>query len=339
MASVVEPKTFNEKSERPLSVTTRRPTPQKAGGRATPETKPSLLPDSPPSGRESPSSPAEATPAPNKEALGPGGTASESGGIDIGGAAGSPSGKGATAGRAGSAVNSEVSVGTRSGQHDTSGYRDAPGTRPGGGKFQPAIPTPPLAIPAEAFRGLPFSLSEIYIEVDRYVLYGHNLRYGSSVPANEICLEGDLLRTRETTTFKRPVTDMSKCRTTREGDDEFITCPRDAETKVIVFNDYLFSPLVYGVRTCLSYDRSHCGLLDPGDGEQEYCRPADNLYQGIWAAGTKFDYRCTKSNVETFSHPLEYKVRYFRDEFMGYKVQREKRYYTPQLSRFRLARI
>jgi hypothetical protein len=127
--------------------------------RATPETKPSLLPDSPPSGRESSSSPAEATPAPNKEALGPGGTASESGGIDIGGAAGSPSGKGATAGRAGSAVNSEVSVGTRSGQHDTSGYRDAAGTRPGGGTFQPAIPTPPLAIPGEAFRGLPFSRS------------------------------------------------------------------------------------------------------------------------------------------------------------------------------------
>ena len=88
----VEPKTFNEKAERPLSVTTRRLRPQKADGRAATETKPSL-PDSPSLGRESSSSPARAMPGRTQESLGPGETASESGGVDIGGAPGSPSGK------------------------------------------------------------------------------------------------------------------------------------------------------------------------------------------------------------------------------------------------------
>ena len=319
----VQTKTINEKAERQIPGAARRPSAQNTELRASRETKPSL-PDSSSLAPESSSTPAEATPVPNEEAFGPGGTASQSGGIDIGSAGGSPSGKGTTAGGAGSAGNSAVSMGRGSGQHDTSGYRGAPGTRPGGGIFQPAIPTPPVKIPAEEFRGLPFALSEVYIEVDRYVLYGHNLRQGISVPANEICLEGDLLRTRETATFKRTVTDMSKCRTTREGDDEVVTCPSNAETKVILFNDYLFSPVVYGVRTCLSYDRSHCSLLDPGDGEREYCRPSDNLYQGIWAAGTKFDYKCTKLNVETFSHPLDYKIRFLRNAFVGHNVPSRK---------------
>lgn len=123
--------------------------------------------------------------------------------------------------------------GPGTGQHDTTGYRGAPGTRPGGGVFKPAIPAPPLKIPDEEFRGLPFAVSEVYIEIDPYVLYGHNLRHGISVPANEICLEGDLLRTTETATFKRTVTDISKCRMTREGDDEVVTCPRNAETKLL----------------------------------------------------------------------------------------------------------
>jgi hypothetical protein len=178
----VETKTFNEKAERPKSGATRQPSAQNAGVRAPRQKEPSL-PNSPPLGPESSSSPAEATPVPNEEAFGPGGTASQSGGIDIGSAGISPSGKGTTAGGAGSAGNSAVSTGPSSGQHDTSGYRGAPGTRPGGGIFQPAISTPPLKMPAEEFRGLLFALSEVYIEVDRYVLYGHNLRQGISVPS------------------------------------------------------------------------------------------------------------------------------------------------------------
>jgi hypothetical protein len=240
----------NQTAERAISRTTRGPRPQNSVERAVKETKPSL-PDSPPSGRDDSSSPAQTT-VPKEEALGPAGTALESGGIDIGAAGGSPSGKGTTIDRAGSAVNSAVSGETGSGEHDTTGYRGAQGTRPGGGIFQPAIPAPALKIPADEFRGSPFAVSEVYIEVDRYVLYGHNLRHGITVPANEICLEGDLLRTRETATFKRIVTDMSKCRMRREGDDEVVTCPSNAETKVIVFHDYLFSPVVYGVRTCSS---------------------------------------------------------------------------------------
>ena len=52
---------------------------------------------------------------------------SESGGIDIGGATGSPpAGKETTAGRAGSAVNSEVSVGTGSGQHQYNRLQGCP---------------------------------------------------------------------------------------------------------------------------------------------------------------------------------------------------------------------
>jgi hypothetical protein len=84
----------NQTAERAISRTTRGPRPQNSVERAVKETKPSL-PDSPPSGRDDSSSPAQA-----------------------------------------------------SGQHDTTGYRGAQGTRPGGGIFQPAIPAPPLKIPA-----------------------------------------------------------------------------------------------------------------------------------------------------------------------------------------------
>jgi hypothetical protein len=95
-----KPKTVDEKAKRPIASTTAIPRAQNADRRAFRETQPSLLSDSPPSSREVSSSPAEATVL-NQEAFGPGGTASESGGIDIGAAGGSPSGKRTTAGRAG----------------------------------------------------------------------------------------------------------------------------------------------------------------------------------------------------------------------------------------------
>jgi hypothetical protein len=136
----VETKSFNEKAERPISGATRRPRAQNAEVRAFRETQPSL-PNPPSLGRESSSSPAEATPVPHAEAVGPDGTALESGGIDIGSAGGSQSGKGTTPGRSGAAVDSaSVTTGSRIGQHDTSGYRGAPGTRSEADFFNPPFP-------------------------------------------------------------------------------------------------------------------------------------------------------------------------------------------------------
>ena len=63
-------------------------------------------------------------------------------------------------------------------------------------------------------------------------------------------------------------------------------------------------------------------------------RMATNV-DGIWAAGTMFHYPCTKSSSQTFSHPLQYEVRFvqhveFPDDRMRRRVLlREKRPVAP----------
>jgi hypothetical protein len=89
-------------------------------------------------------------------------------------------------------------------------------------------------------------------------------------------------------------------------------CPREAHTTVTTYNNYLSSPVTYSVNVCLLYDQSNCRWIYPDDGpEREICRPVD--YHGIWAQGTKFHYRCTKSTSQIHSHPLQYEVRFVQD--------------------------
>jgi hypothetical protein len=150
----------------------------------------------------------------------------------------------------------------------------------------------------------------IYLEIDFYILYGIDKRIGIPVPGTEVCIEGDQLRTKERMLITEVETDYSKCRVVDFGDDTppKTICPPEAETRIVHFNHYASSPLVYSIKTCLEYDQSHC--YDAGDeGEREICR-VDFQYEGIWAEGTIFDYKCTKSEARTYRHPLQYTIRY-----------------------------
>ena len=154
----------------------------------------------------------------------------------------------------------------------------------------------------------------VYADVDKYVLHGPDLRVGTAVPGNELCIDGNLLRTKERILMRQTITDASKCELRNYGGDvERSVCPPDAHTRGIVFDGYLASSINYQVNMCISYDRSHCYAAEVGDGpEREICRQTFK-YEGIWAAGTKFDYRCSNSVPQNFSHPLEYKVRFIQD--------------------------
>jgi hypothetical protein len=154
----------------------------------------------------------------------------------------------------------------------------------------------------------------VYTDVDKYVLPGRDLRVGTAVPGNELCIDGNLLRTKERILVRQTIIDASKCELRDYGGDvERSVCPPDAHTRGIVFDGYLASSINYQVNMCISYDRSHCYAAEVGDGpEREICRQTFK-YKGIWGAGTKFDYRCTNSVSQNFSHPLEYKVRFIQD--------------------------
>jgi hypothetical protein len=154
----------------------------------------------------------------------------------------------------------------------------------------------------------------VYTDVDKYVLHGPDLRVGTAVPGNEVCIDGNLLRTKERIRMTQTITDASKCELRNYGGDvERSVCPPDAHTRGIVFDGYLASSVNYKVNMCISYDRSHCYAADVGDGaEREICRQTFR-YEGIWAAETKFDYRCSNSIPQNFSHPLQYKVRFIQD--------------------------
>jgi hypothetical protein len=109
------------------------------------------------------------------------------------------------------------------------------------------------------------------------------------------------------------ITDISKCYSRDHGDNEKVICPAEARTKTVVFDGHLSSPVTYSFNTCLLYDRSNCFWQDPGDGpEREVCR-AGSEYPGIWAEGTMFRYKCSKSLTQAYSHPLQYNVRFMRD--------------------------
>ena len=94
-----------------------------------------------------------------------------------------------------------------------------------------------------------------------------------------------------------------------------VKCPPEAQTKIIHHNSYLSSPLVYSVRNCLEYDTSNCYLTTDQETEREMCR-IDFEYEGLWTEGTKFFYRCAKSEPRAYRQPLEYNIRWFMEIYI-----------------------
>jgi hypothetical protein len=208
-------------------------------------------------------------------------------------------------GNSSSAGGTSVEAGGTSfaGQGESSGTQGASG---GGGKTASAgtkssaastpIPEPPL----HRYR----LYNTYYVELDHYVLEGMN------IPGTDLCVAGDQVRTKGPMTITQVKTDHSKCRVTGRGDEEKEICPPSARSEVVVFVGYLTSPLTYNVNTCREYDTSHCRVRGLGtDRELEYCK-VDFKYQGVWAADTIFEYKCTNSETVTYRHPLVYNIRY-----------------------------
>ncbi len=269
------------------------------GGASTPAETPPV--------EESPLRAGGASQAPGVE-----GAISGAPGISQGEAVGSP-------GTAGAASDKGSSVSAGSGGAPASGGTQRAGSLPGGdgaGSARPRRPSggdpkPAIAIP-ESLKGFIYS-RDIYVDADIYILFGPSSRFGFPVPGNEICREGDRLRSMEAIRMSQPVTDMSNCRRVRDGDDELWDCQRNATTEVVYFDDYLSSSINYGVNMCLAYDQSVC-LVEYDDGRRETCPThLRDDYQGIWHASTLFAYRCIKSQVRHYTHPLQYDVRYRRD--------------------------
>jgi hypothetical protein len=133
---------------------------------------------------------------------------------------------------------------------------------------------------------------------------------GRSVLATELCVAEDQLRTKERITISDVKTDYSKCRVRTRGDREWDICPPEARSEVVVFHGFLASPIRYNVNTCREYDKSHCRIVRRGtEKEREVCK-VDFKYESVWDAGTIFEYRCVSFDVVTYTHPLEYTVRY-----------------------------
>ena len=188
-----------------------------------------------------------------------------------------------------------------------------------------------IAIPPSIQRTTSPYESEVYAEVDFYTLFTPDLRSSVNVPANQVCLEGNIIRTYERQVISHTITDISKCRYEDYSDKDEMRCPKEAQTTVVTYNNFLSSPVSYSVNVCAAYDRSSCYWDAKDDGpEREICR-VPGKYEGIWAAGTMFHYPCTKSSSQPFSHPLQYEVRFlqlveFPDERMRRRVVlREKR--------------
>jgi hypothetical protein len=92
-------------------------------------------------------------------------------------------------------------------------------------------------------------------------------------------------------------------------------------TKIVHHNSYLSSPLVYSVRTCLEYDSLNWYMREDDANEREICR-IDFQYEGIWAEGTKFYYKCAKSEVRSYKQSIEYDIRWFMEIEIDNKLTR-----------------
>jgi hypothetical protein len=285
-----------------------RATPRRGSTRTKPLT--------PPARGESPSSTRESSSSAEGSAIAPGGTGSGTGPIAPGsegiaiGSGESPSGTGGAGSTPGGAP-----TGTKKGLPGPVGT--SAGTKKGSGESEiddfSGIEIPPYVIDAAGFRSR-FDDGGIYPEIDSYVLFGGEKNIEVSVPGDAVCVEGDQLLTKERITIAEIKTDHSKCRIVELGDriPPKEICPPDATTRVVHLNHYASSPLVYSVRNCLEYNRSHCYDAVFGDTEREVCR-VDFRYEGKWAEGTIFDYKCTKSEARTYRHPLQYQIRWIME--------------------------
>src|SRR5262249_11067122 len=282
---------------------------------STPSTKTDLLPST-----DEPSPRERQTPGtPEGTSSGPGATTSGSEGIAIG-SGGPPSGTGETPSATGGAP-----AGSKGGASGSGGAATAKGTATGtrgssGSEVDhfSGIEIPSYVIDAAGFRSS-HNDGGIYPDIDLYVLYAIDKQIGILVPGTEVCIEGDQLHTKERMMITETKIDHSRCRSVESGDDTppKVICPPETQIRVVHFNHYASSPLVYSVRTCLEYDRSHCYIAGGGgEGEREVCR-INFQYQGIWAEGTIFDYKCTKSEVRTHLHPLQYDIRWIMEITSG----------------------
>jgi hypothetical protein len=168
-----------------------------------------------------------------------------------------------------------------------------------------------------------FADAPVYPDIDVYVLYGTDKRNGIAVPGPDVCLDGDQLRSKQRFTFTETITDYDKCRPRDPGGEpEGLLCPPEAETKITHYDQYLVSPVAYTVNTCLEYDNSHCYMRDLGEKDLEVCR-VEFAYEGIWAEGTVFAYKCTKWASRTYRNNLQYDIRWKMDvyDFDGPRVK------------------
>lgn len=107
----------------------------------------------------------------------------------------------------------------------------------------------------------------IYAKVDSYTLYPGDMDQGISIPGTDVCIEGEQLRSKERFTLAETKTDLDKCRILDLGDDERVTCPPQADTRIVWFDGYLTAPMAYTLNTCLEYDTSHCFIRERSDME------------------------------------------------------------------------
>ena len=234
------------------------------------------------------------------------GAVTDSDGVAVGGGPAGPAG-GAPTGRGSLASGSGTGTGKGSGGTGTGGAGGFPSA--GAAARKASVIEIPPAIQRQTS---PYE-SEVYTDVDHYILYGENSTVGIRVPGNEICLAGDRLRTIDAMIFQQTRTDESKCRWLDYGERDEFRCTRDAYS-IVTTRNFLSSPVNYSVNMCLLYDKSSCDWRDPGgDGpEREFCK-ASGVYKGIWAEGTQFFYPCAKSTSQAYSHPLQYQVRFVQD--------------------------
>lgn len=303
-ASTIEGKTESQPDQpkSPPENTKRRPAPSNRF--ASPQVKSAPNPSA---GRQ-PSGAAE-TSAPTEEAApGQAGIITDSGGIAVSGLPPS-SGGGASTG-SGAAANSGAGTGTGSGSGRPSA---TPGGSPPAYGPPPGTPDPrAIAIPPTVSRSTNSFEGHIYAEADRYVLHGPDLRMGIAVPGNELCVDGNVVRTVYKVKQTQTITNIAQCKSSNDSDEDRWLCPKEAETLAVVFDGYLASPINYTINACLVYDKGHCHERRDEDQDIEVCRGTVK-YEGLWEAGTNFQYRCVKAEARGYSHSLQYKIRFLQD--------------------------
>ena len=136
------------------------------------------------------------------------------------GGIGPPAGGGGTA-----------SGGTGNGTGTAGGTAKGKSGSPNGNAGLSAAERYAIAIPPAIQRTTSPYESEVYPEIDFYTLFTPDLRGSVNVPANQVCLDGDIIRTHERQILSHTVTDISKCRYEDYSDKDEMRCPKEAHTR------------------------------------------------------------------------------------------------------------